>query len=550
MAAGEDRNASEPGPHTLTSWRLAVVIGSLCLGIFLFGLDTNIIGTAIPRITTEFHSLGDVSWYGSAYLLAVTVIQPLFGNFYKFFNVKKVYLISLLIFEVGSAICAATPSSGILILGRAVLGLGAAGLLQGALAIISNVVSLDQVPMYQGIVVSALGISVCIGPVLGGVLTQYATWRWCFLINIPLGVAVMGIVLLFVPLKQQGEQNTKNMHMTTIEKLRHMDTIGMILFSGAICCLLLVVTLGGNTYPWKSARCIGLFVTFGVLWIGFCFWLWWRGDVALIPLKVLRQRSIWTGALVLFGLGMASQIYAYYFPIFFQASQGVTTTQSGVRFIALVLPEIVAIGIIGWLVTTWGYYYSYLLAGLITASVGAGLLTMINISTGTVVWAAFMVITGIGIGMVQQIPYTAVQAVLDTTDVATGNAIAVFSSQLGGAIALAIAENLLISKLETSIPRYTSVVTAETVISVGASGLATLTDSPTVLHSLREAYSDSVRYTFILAVVGVAISILPACWMERVNIKRISEGRKSASDQKTQEGAGFAIVNNSEWLNV
>lgn len=178
----------------LRAWQLIIVIGSLCLGIFLYGLDVNIVGVAIPRITTDFGSLDNVAWYGSAYLLTVTAFQPGLGSLYKYFNTKLVYMASLLIFEgkvpnhisdsaetksilVSSAVCAAAPSSNVLIFGRAFLGVGAAGLLQGALAIISNVVPLQKVPQYQGIVISAMGISVCLGPIVGGALVQYANWR-------------------------------------------------------------------------------------------------------------------------------------------------------------------------------------------------------------------------------------------------------------------------------------------------------------------------------------------------------------------------------------
>ncbi|KAI1853893.1 hypothetical protein JX265_012578 [Neoarthrinium moseri] len=140
----------------------------------------NIIGVAIPRITTDFQSLNDIAWYGSAYLLTITAFQPFFGNLYKYFDAKRTYLISLILFEVGSVICASARSSAVLIFGRAFLGFGAAGLLQDALAIIGFAVQLDKVPLYQGVVVSSLGISVCVGPILGGALTDRASWRWCF----------------------------------------------------------------------------------------------------------------------------------------------------------------------------------------------------------------------------------------------------------------------------------------------------------------------------------------------------------------------------------
>ncbi|KAI0017069.1 MFS general substrate transporter [Xylariomycetidae sp. FL0641] len=462
---------------------------SLCLGIFILGLDMNIIGVAIPRITTDFRSLDDIAWYGSAYLLTITAFQPFFGTLYKYFNAKLVYLVSLLVFEVGSIICAAAPSSAILILGRAVLGFGAAGLLQGALAIIGYSVQLEKVPLYQGVVVSSLGISVCIGPVLGGVLTDHATWRWCFWINVPIGGVVIAAILLFVRIRT-SDQLTRGLSLRA--KLRHMDPLGTVLFLGA----------------------------------------WKQGERAIIPLRVLRKRSICMGALALFALGMSSLTYAYYLPIFFQSVQGVSTTESGVRFIALVLPQIVGLVVVGAIVTQWGYYVPYMIAGVIVTSVGAGLLTTINISTPTVEWAAYMVINGLGIGMAQQLPYTALQAVLETEDVPTGNAIAVFSYQLGGALGVAIGQNLLLSKLMTSVPAHTNVVSPLQVIAVGATGLDKISPTPEVLHDLRVAYSAAVRDPLILSLAAAVFAFPFSCAMERLNIKKVAKQRELEKEQR------------------
>ncbi|KAI6088863.1 MFS general substrate transporter [Hypoxylon rubiginosum] len=513
----------------LRSWRLVVVIGSLCLGIFLLGLDMNIIGVAIPRITTDFKSLEDIAWYGSAYLLTITAFQPFFGNLYKYFNAKMVYLVSLVLFEVGSVVCASAQSSSILIFGRAFLGFGAAGLLQGALAIIGYAVRLDKVPLFQGVVVSSLGISVCVGPVLGGVLTDYTTWRWCFWINVPIGGFVVAMILLFVRIRQSSNQVDRSLPLKT--KLGNLDFLGTVLFLGAICCLLLVLQWGGQTYPWSDSKCIGLFVGFGLLTVLFCVWQWYRGDRAIIPFRILRKRSIWMGALVLCFLGMSSLVYAYYLPIYFQSVQGVSTTQSGVRFIALVLPQIVGLVIVGAIVSQWGYYVPYMILGVVVTSIGAGLLTKIGISTPTVEWAAYMVINGLGIGMAQQLPYTALQAVLDPIDVATGNAIAVFSYQLGGAIGVAIGQNLLLNKLRITVPKHTSLVSPVDVIAVGATGLAQIAPTPEVLYDLRMAYSEAIRDTFILALAAACFAFPASCGMERLNIKHIAQERLSKQNE-------------------
>ncbi|KAK8139320.1 MFS general substrate transporter [Apiospora sp. TS-2023a] len=534
----EDATTTAPHPEQgqndvyLRSWRLAVVITSLCFGILLLGLDMNIIGVAIPRITTDFRSLGDIAWYGSAYLLTITAFQPLFGNLYKFFNAKTVYLVSLILFEVGSVICAAAPYSAILIFGRAFLGFGAAGLLQGALAIIGLSVELDQIPLYQGIVVSSLGISVCLGPILGGVLTDHASWRWCFWINVPVGVCVIVVVFLFVQINDQSS-NQANRMLALRQKLNHMDGLGTALFLGAVCCLLLVLQMGGREWAWRDSRSIGLFVGFAALTACFAAWQWRRGDRAIIPFRILRRRSIGMGALVLFSLGMSSQTYAYYLPIFFQSAQRVSTTESGVRFIALVLPQIVGLVIVGAVVTKWGYYVPYMLAGVVVTSIGAGFLTTIDTTTPTPVWAAFMVINGLGIGMAQQLPYTALQAVLEPEDVATGNAIAVFSYQLGGALGVALGQTLLLAKLATAVPSHThGAVSAPQVISAGATGLGQIAPTAEVLRALRSAYAEAVRDPLILALAAACMAFPFAAAMERLNIKRIAEERKRRLEEE------------------
>lgn len=164
----------------LRSWRLAVVIISLCLGTLLVAIDTTIIAVAVPKISTYFKAFEDIQWYGSAYLLTVTALQPAFGSIYRYFSAKQVYIVSIIIFEVGSILCAAAPNSPTFIGGRAVAGVGAAGLYQGALAIVGLTVELKKRPLYLGVVLSVFGIAVCLGPPLGGVFTDHSSWRWCF----------------------------------------------------------------------------------------------------------------------------------------------------------------------------------------------------------------------------------------------------------------------------------------------------------------------------------------------------------------------------------
>ena len=177
-----------------TGLKLVIITVALCFVVLCVALDNTIIATAIPRITDDFKALGDVGWYGSSYLLTTCACQLLFGKFYSIFSIKWTFLTALLIFEVGSLVCGAAPNSIALIIGRAIAGLGGAGLFSGSLIIVAYTVPLSKRPTYTGIIAGMYGIASVIGPLMGGAFTDHVTWRWCFYINLPVSFF---FVLLF-----------------------------------------------------------------------------------------------------------------------------------------------------------------------------------------------------------------------------------------------------------------------------------------------------------------------------------------------------------------
>lgn len=248
----------------------------------------TILGTAIPAITDDFKALDDIGWYGSSFFLTVAAFQSTWGKAYTYFDLKIVFLLSIAFFELGSLICGVSPDSTALIVGRAIAGLGGGGIASGCYSIIFYSVPPAQAPAYTGLLGGVYTIASVIGPLLGGVFTDNATWRWCFYINLPIGgVSAAIIILLF-----QTPHHAKPRVATLKEKLLQLDLSGTALLLCAFTCMVLALQWGGVTKPWNSADVIGTFVGFGLLLIAFAANEYFLGSRALFAPDLVRSKTL------------------------------------------------------------------------------------------------------------------------------------------------------------------------------------------------------------------------------------------------------------------
>ncbi|KAJ5430822.1 Major facilitator superfamily domain general substrate transporter [Penicillium cf. griseofulvum] len=476
-----------------TGTRLLAIIISILFAMFLVALDRTIIATAVPRIATQFNALDDISWYASAYLLTSCATQLSWGKVYTFYSTKAIFLIAILIFEVGSAVCGGSPQ------------------LQGLHLIIAQIVPLAKRPMYVGLMGSIFGLSSIIGPLMGGALTDNVTWRWCFYINLPIGGFTMVILFLFLAVPHKPQLCTWKQHIF------RLDPLGSVLFLPSVICFLLALQWGGTTYSWSNGRIIALFVISGILIISFVGVQIRLKKGATVPPHIFKQRSIISGVIfsLCVGGGLISMLYTL--PLWFQGVRGTSAVKSGIDTIPMVLALVLGTIISGGIITATGYYVPWMFVAAIFMSTGAGLMTTFKVDTNHAAWIGYQVLFGIGIGTGMQQPSMAAQTILPKDEVAIGVSLMFFAQSLGGAVFIAVAQSLFHNYLGANLSHIQGIDVAK-ILGTGATGLSNAVPA-TKLAEVLVLYNDGLRQSFIVAVAVSCLMIVPTLTMEWRSIK-------------------------------
>jgi EmrB/QacA subfamily drug resistance transporter len=408
----------------VTGRRLWLILGALLLGMLLAALDQTIVSTALPTIVGDLHGGSHLAWVVTAYLLASTVSTPLWGKLGDQYGRKLFFQAAIVIFVVGSALCGLSQSMTELIAFRALQGLGGGGLMVGAQTIIGDVVSPRDRGRYMGLFGAMFAVATVIGPLIGGLCVTYLGWRWVFYINLPLGILALFVTGVVLP------GHLRRVHHT-------IDYLGTTLLAGSATSLIIFLSLGGISWPWRSAPSYLTAAIGVVLAVGFVVA---EGVAAepVIPLKLFRIRVFTAASAIGFVMGFAMFGALTFLPLFFQNVKGVSPTASGLRILPLMVGMLGASVVSGRLVTRWGRYKIFPILGTALMTLGAYLLSLISASMNSWVLAFYMFVFGVGMGLIMQVLVVAVQNAVSYEDLGVATSSATFFRMIGGSFGTAV----------------------------------------------------------------------------------------------------------------
>ena len=467
------------------------------LVLFLASLDQTIVSTSLLTIVGDLGGISHLSWVVTAYLLTATVSGPLYGKLGDLYGRKRVLQAAIVIFLTGSVLCGLSQSMVELIGFRALQGLGAGGLMVVTLAVVGDIIPPRERGKYQGYFGAVFGVSTVLGPLLGGFFVDNLSWRWIFYVNLPVGAIALTVIAV-------------TFHSRETTHRHAMDYLGAALLAASLGSIVLFTSLGGTTWPWSSPKIIALIVASVILVPAFV-WQENRSTEPILPLSLFRNHTFALTSAIGFIIGFALFGAITFMPLYLQVTKGSTPMRSGLQLTPLMAGLLVTSITSGQLISKLGRYRFFPIAGTAIMAFAMVLLSQLHADTPVWVAAIYMLILGLGLGMVMQVLVLAVQNAVKLTMMGVATSGSTLFRQIGGSIGVALFGTIFASRLRVELahrlPPGTHV--PKTI------NPAQIKKLPPAAHAaFADAFSAALHPVFLMA-AGVSIFAFALTWLLR-----------------------------------
>lgn len=506
--------AEDSRPAPVSPQHRNLIFVAIVFGLLMAALDQTIVATALPTIVSDLGNAGHQSWVVTSYLLTSTIATILAGKLGDLFGRKLVFQAAVVCFVAGSVLCGLSASMGMLVGARALQGIGGGAVTVTAAALIGEVIPLRDRGRYQGMLGAVFGVTTVIGPLLGGYVTDYLTWRWAFWINVPISVVVLLVAGAAIPALAGRTRPV-------------IDYAGIVLIGLGATGLTLATSWGGNRYAWGSSAIIALFAGSVVALVLFA-WVEKRAAAPILPTRLFADPVFAVCCVLAFVVGFAMLGALTFLPTFMQYVDGVSATTSGLRTLPMVVGMLLTSTGSGTLVGRTGRYKIFPVVGTALMTVAFGLMSQMDAATPALLQSLYLIILGAGIGLSMQVLVLVVQNTSSFADLGVATSGVTFFRTIGSSFGAAVFGSLFVNFLDRRLA--SALNTAGLAADAAASPEAVHRLSPQQATPIVQAYAESLGQVFLWAAPVALLGFVLALFLPEVPLKELHDNAVDLGD--------------------